>query len=343
MKIIKAILILSMLGWYAHADIFTDAGDWVEGAVKDTEDVVESAFNSTTNWVSHNPGLAMGIAVIATTVVLGAARPKGIKWAGNKVAKPFRSGYYRLRGLATGASRGLAEAGESLELQETRMAVGGVEKENMVGKVRRRQDRQDMLDREERVRMYNQATGVDLKHELTKSTFLEEGMFEMDEVFSVNGVSVSKYNPIQDVDLEDMAFRMNASDVAGIEKFQQESSFILRDGELTRVRTKDLKPAPMSQAKTTALIAGLSAIIVGAGYAAYNIADKGLIWTKDAVAAAIGGIGDAACWLAYGNHEECDDFVMPDIVVGVNEDNETDNNSFFKPDLKIGEDFILDL
>jgi hypothetical protein len=33
--------------------------------------------------------------------------------------------------------------------------------------------------------MYNQATGVDLKHELTKSTFLEEGMFEMDEVFSI--------------------------------------------------------------------------------------------------------------------------------------------------------------
>jgi hypothetical protein len=38
----------------------------------------------------------------------------------------------------------------------------------------------------------------------------------------------------------------------------------------------------MSQAKTTALIAGVGAIIVGAGYAAYNIADKGLIWTKDA-------------------------------------------------------------
>jgi hypothetical protein len=37
-------------------------------------------------------------------------------------------------------------------------------------------------------------------------------------------------------------------------------------------RTKDLKPAPMSQAKTTALIAGVGAIIVGAGYAAYNIA-----------------------------------------------------------------------
>jgi hypothetical protein len=30
----------------------------------------------------------------------------------------------------------------------------------------------------------------------------------------------------------------------------------------------------MSQAKTTALIAGVGAIIVGAGYAAYNIADK---------------------------------------------------------------------
>jgi hypothetical protein len=42
------------------------------------------------------------------------------------VAKPFRTSYYRLRGLATGASRGLAETGESLELQETRMAVGGV-------------------------------------------------------------------------------------------------------------------------------------------------------------------------------------------------------------------------
>jgi hypothetical protein len=57
-----------MLGWYAHADIFTDAGDWVEGAVKDTEDVVESAFNSTTNWVSHNPGLAMGIAASSRKV-----------------------------------------------------------------------------------------------------------------------------------------------------------------------------------------------------------------------------------------------------------------------------------
>jgi hypothetical protein len=56
-----------------------------------------------------------------------------------------------------------------------------------------------------------------------------------------------------------------------------------------------------------------------------------------------GSTGDAACWLAYGDHDECDDFVMPDIVVGVNEDNETDNNSFFKPDLKLGEDFILDL
>jgi hypothetical protein len=32
----------------------------------------------------------MGIAVIATTVVLGAARPKGIKWAGNKVANTSR-------------------------------------------------------------------------------------------------------------------------------------------------------------------------------------------------------------------------------------------------------------
>jgi hypothetical protein len=34
---------------------------------------------------------------------------------------------------------------------------------------------------------------------------------------------------------------------------------------------------------------------------------------------------------------------MPDIVVGVNEDNETDNNSFFKPDLKLGEDFMTHL
>jgi hypothetical protein len=42
---------------------------------------------------------------------------------------------------------------------------------------------------------------------------------------------------------------------------------------------------------------------------------KSIIWTKDAVAAAIGGIGDAACWLAYGNHEECDDLINTSCLI----------------------------
>jgi hypothetical protein len=90
----------------------------------------------------------------------------------------------------------------------------------------------------------------------------------------------------------------------------------------------------MSTAKKIAIGTTIGAIIVGSGYVAYNVAANGITWTRDAMQGVIGGLGDAACWLAHGDHEECKDFVIQDVIVGVNERNETDNESFFKANIK---------
>ena len=356
MKIFKVLLILSLFSGSAHADFFGDIENWVEGAAEDTGEVIEAAFNASTDWMSHNPGLTMGIAVIATTVIFGVARPKAIKWAGSKAAKPFKSGYYRIKGMnkMSATMRRALKTADDIELHEARMSLGQA-RNTMTGKIERarsrassrmggrvsraeraRLKRQYVKDQAAQAKLYEEMTGVNLAKDLERN----EGMFEMDEVLTINGKPLSEYDRL--ARLEEETFRHDAASIVRLEQRNQESTFIMRDGRPTRVPKESLKPVPLSTAKKIAIGTTIGAIIVGSGYVAYNVAANGITWTRDAMQGVIGGLGDAACWLAHGDHEECKDFVIQDVIVGVNERNETDNDSFFKSNIRLGEDFILE-
>lgn len=85
----------------------------------------------------------------------------------------------------------------------------------------------------------------------------------------------------------------------------------------------------------------MSALILGAGYAVYHIGKAGLRWSEGALNDVIDVTNDVTCWLANGKHDDCTSFKIGKIKIDDVEDNKTDNHSFFKQIIRMGEDFSL--
>jgi len=85
----------------------------------------------------------------------------------------------------------------------------------------------------------------------------------------------------------------------------------------------------------------MSALILGAGYAVYHMGKAGLRWSEGALNDVIDVTNDVTCWLANGKHDDCTSFKIGKIKIDDVEDNKTDNHSFFKQIIRMGEDFSL--
>jgi hypothetical protein len=70
LKTINGMVVVLALSMNANAGIFGDVGDWFSGAYEDTSD-----------FVSHNPGISIGAGLVATSV----AEPLALPWAHHSI------------------------------------------------------------------------------------------------------------------------------------------------------------------------------------------------------------------------------------------------------------------
>lgn len=85
----------------------------------------------------------------------------------------------------------------------------------------------------------------------------------------------------------------------------------------------------------------MSALILGSGYAIYHMGQAGVRWSEVALNDVIGVTNDVSCWMVNGANEDCTSFEIGKIKIDDAEENKTDNNSFFKQIIRMGEDFQL--
>jgi hypothetical protein len=98
---------------------------------------------------------------------------------------------------------------------------------------------------------------------------------------------------------------------------------------------------PKNPARVASYGGVMSALILGTGYAIYHIGEAGLRWSEVALNDVIGVTNDVTCWMVNGANEDCTDFEIGKIKIDDAEENKTDNTSFFKQIIRMGEDFQL--
>ena len=131
-------------------------------------------------------------------------------------------------------------------------------------------------------------------------------------------------------------FALNANNPA-----YSRTSWIMQNGAPTRMPLSEVTAIlPHNPVEIAALGGVMSALIIGVGYVGYNMAADGLDWSEDTLNSGIIKINNGACWLANGAYDDCKDFLITELKV--EDENDTDNSSFFKQDIHKNEDFMID-
>ena len=120
-KTINGMVVVLALSMNANAGIFGDVGDWFSGAYEDTSD-----------FVSHNPGISIGAGLVATSV----AEPLALPWAAMGVVAPLYLGKQFIAGGAAEEGGARLAAGieeESIFEMSSNVGFKNIVQEDSIG------------------------------------------------------------------------------------------------------------------------------------------------------------------------------------------------------------------
>jgi len=130
-------------------------------------------------------------------------------------------------------------------------------------------------------------------------------------------------------------FALNANNPA-----YSRTSWIMQNGAPTRMPLSEVTAVlPHNPVEIAALGGVMSALVLGVGYVGYNMVADGVDWSEDTLNSAIIKINDGSCWLANGAYDDCKDFLITQLKD--EDDNDTDNVSFFKQTISKNEDVLI--